>query len=160
MDTGQPISLLTGISNIYYIYPDYNEGEKMDWQWTSSLETGIEAIDGQHKELFRRIDQLELALYNGRAASELIILMEYLGSYISEHFELEERLMLDNAYPDFAVHAKQHQEFRNIYTGMLGEFKTRGSDSYLALDVDKKMRKWWENHILKMDLAYVPYLKK
>lgn len=68
--------------------------------------------------------------------------------------------MLDNAYPDFAAHAKQHQEFRNIYTGMLGEFKTRGSDSYLALDVDKKMRKWWENHILKMDLAYVPYLKK
>lgn len=61
----------------------------MDWQWTSSLETGIEAIDEQHKELFKRIDQLELALYNGRAASELVKLMEYLGLYITEHFELE-----------------------------------------------------------------------
>ena len=132
----------------------------MEWQWNSSLETGIEAIDEQHKELFNRIDQLELALYKGRAASELIKIMEYLGSYILEHFELEERLMLDKSYPDFALHAHQHQEFRNIYTGILNNFKARGSDSYLALDVDKKLRKWWENHILKMDMAYIPYLKK
>jgi hemerythrin len=132
----------------------------MDWEWSSSLETGIEQIDEQHKELFNRIDQLDLALYNGRSASELIKLMKYLGSYIIEHFELEEKLMLDNSYPDFALHARQHQEFRNLFTGILNDCNTRGSDSYLALDVDKKMRKWWENHILKMDMSYVPYLKK
>lgn len=132
----------------------------MEWQWNSSLETGIEQIDEQHKELFNRIDQLELALYNGRAASELVKLMEYLESYIVEHFELEEKLMLDNIYPDFAAHARQHAEFRNLCTGILNNFRSRGADSYLAIDVDKQMRKWWENHILKMDMAYLPYLKK
>ena len=132
----------------------------MDWQWDSRLETGIEQIDEQHKELFARIDALELAIYKGRAASELIKLMEYLESYISEHFDLEEKLMLDNIFPDYAIHSRQHNEFRTYCTGVLNTFKNKGSDSYMAIDVDKQMRKWWENHILKMDTAYIPFVKK
>ncbi len=131
----------------------------MEWQWDSRLETGIEEVDEQHKELFARIDSLELAIYNGRAASELIKLMEYLESYILEHFELEEKLMLDNTYPDFAAHSRQHNDFRTYCTGVLNTFKTKGTDSYLAIDIDKHMRKWWENHILKMDMAYIPFIK-
>jgi hemerythrin len=131
----------------------------MNWEWTSSLETGIEEIDEQHKELFNRIDKLELAIYKGRAAIELESLMKYLESYIIEHFEMEEQLMLDHIYPDFAAHARQHNEFRNIFTGILESCRNRGADSYLAIDVDKQMRKWWENHILKMDMAYIPFLK-
>jgi len=132
----------------------------MEWQWDSRLETGIKQIDEQHKELFKRIDQLELAVYKGKAAAELIKLLEYLESYITKHFEMEEKLMLENFYPDYALHVRQHQQFRSIWTEVLNKFKNRGGDSYLAIDVDKQMRKWWENHILKMDMAYIPYLKK
>jgi hemerythrin len=132
----------------------------MNWEWTSSLETGIEQIDEQHKELFNRIDKLELAIYKGRAAIELESLMKYLESYIIEHFEMEEQLMLDNIYPNFAAHSRQHNEFRNILTGIMDSCRNRGADSYLAIDVDKQMRKWWENHILKIDMAYIPFVKK
>jgi len=131
----------------------------MNWEWTSKLETGISQIDDQHKELFNRIDKLELAIYNGRASSELLALLEYLESYIIDHFEMEEQLMLDNFFPDFAAHSRQHNEFRNIFTGILDSCQNRGADSYLAIDVDKQMRKWWENHILKMDMAYIPFIK-
>jgi len=131
----------------------------MVWEWTERLETGIDEIDSQHKELFNRIDKLELAIYKGRATDELIKLMEYLESYIIEHFELEEKLMLDNFYPDFAVHVRQHTEFRTVCTGILNTFNDKGADSYLAIDIDKQMRKWWENHILKMDMAYIPFVK-
>lgn len=131
----------------------------MEWQWDSRLETGIEEIDKQHQELFNRIDQLELAIYKGKAAAELIKLMEYLESYILEHFELEEKLMLDNFFPDYAAHVHYHNEFRKICTDLLNNFKKKGGDSYLAIDIDKLMRNWWEKHILKMDMAYIPYLK-
>lgn len=141
--------------------PDYIKirGSNMEWQWDSRLETGIEEIDDQHKELFNRIDQLELAIYKGKAVPELIKLIEYLETYISEHFSLEEKLMLDNLYPDFAAHSHQHENFRTYINGVLQSFKNRGADSYLAIDIDKHMRKWWENHILKTDMEYVPYLK-
>ncbi len=132
----------------------------MNWEWTSSLETGIDLIDEQHKELFNKIDKLELAIYKGRSTIELGNLMKYLESYIGEHFEIEEQLMLDHTYPDFAAHSRQHNEFRKIFTGILDSCKNRGADSYLAINVDKEMRKWWENHILKMDMAYIPFVKK
>ena len=99
----------------------------MEWKWDSGLEIGIELIDEQHKELFSRIDQLELAIYKGKASFELIKLMEYLESYVIEHFEVEEKLMIDARYPDFAKHANQHNEFRKICSGILNNFKTRGA---------------------------------
>ena len=33
--------------------------------WTSEYNTNIESIDNQHKELFKKIDKLALALYKG-----------------------------------------------------------------------------------------------
>lgn len=130
------------------------------WQWNSRLETGIKVIDEQHKGLFKRIDQLEIAIYKGTAAEELKKIIEYLNSYIIEHLEAEEKILRDNNYIDYAKHKKQHDEFRTLCEHIIAQYNESGPDSYLAIDVDKQMRKWWEDHILKMDMAYVPYIKK
>lgn len=76
-----------------------------------------------------------------------------------DHFKMEEKLMIDCIYPDFEYHARQHEEFRKTFNEILDSVKNRGTDIYLAIDIDKQMRKWWEKHILKMDMAYLPYLK-
>ena len=163
------ILIYSGTMLIYYISMltiEFNHiyiillGIIMDWEWNSRLETGIKQIDEQHKELFNRIDQLELALYRGNSVTELLKLLEYLESYVVEHFQTEEKLLLDNFYPDFAIHSHQHESFRAYINGVLNDFKNKGADSYMAINIDKQMRKWWETHILKMDMAYVPYIKK
>lgn len=129
------------------------------WEWNSRLETGIKEIDEQHKGLFEQIDRLELAIYKGSAIEELKSIIEYLNVYINEHLETEEKLLRDCNFLDFEKHFEQHEEFRSLVAELLNRYK-KGADSYLALDVDKQLRKWWENHILKMDMAYVPYIKK
>jgi len=130
------------------------------WQWNARLETGIELIDEQHRELFARIDKLELAIYEGSAVNELKSVFEYLKTYIIEHLEAEEKLLSDCNYPDFDRHFEQHEEFRKLVAEMSSNYKEKGGDNYFAIDVDKQLRKWWENHILKMDLAYVPFVRK
>jgi len=130
------------------------------WEWDKRLETGIDEIDDQHRELFNRIDKLELAMYSGKGAAELKQLVEFLLSYVDEHLSSEERVMLDAGYPGFAKHAHQHNEFRKFFDELISSCRDRGADSYLAIDVDKKLRAWWENHILKMDMDYIPYVKK
>ena len=130
------------------------------WEWSSRLETGIELIDEQHRELFEMIDQLELAIYSGSASHELKSIFEYLNSYIAEHLEAEERLLRECNYPDFEKHAEEHDKFRKSIAEMSASYKKNGGDNYLALDVDKHLRKWWENHILKMDMAYIPFVRK
>jgi hemerythrin len=91
--------------------------------------------------------------------SELLYLCEYLESYVIEHFDLEEKLMYDAHYPHLSDHRQQHSEFRTTCKELSTSCRDRGADKYLAIDIDKKMRKWWENHILKLDLDYVPYIK-
>jgi len=130
------------------------------WQWNSRLETGIELIDEQHRELFARIDQLEIAIYNGSASHVLKSLLEYLNSYIVEHLEAEEQILRDCNYPDFDHHIEQHDEFRKLISEMSASYNEKGGDDYFAIDVDKQLRRWWENHILKMDMAYVPFVRK
>jgi len=130
------------------------------WQWNRQLETGIKEIDDQHRELFNRVDLLELAIYKGTSAAELKKVIEYLDSYIMDHLEAEERILRDCNFPDLDGHLKQHDEFRQLYAALLSQYKETGPDIYLALSIEKHMRKWWEEHILKMDMAYVPYVKK
>ncbi len=132
-----------------------------EWKWYKELETGIDEIDDQHMELFRRIDKLELALYSGMGTAELNSLIQYLESYISEHFETEEDLIYRISYPGqlFQKHHQQHNEFRSLFKDIFSDFQERGADKYLAIEVDKKMRQWWENHILKLDMDYVKYYK-
>ncbi len=129
--------------------------------WDHRLETGIESIDAQHWELFKRFDALELAIYEGRtrATTELVIMIEYLERYVTEHFDAEEELMLKANYPDLSRHRAEHEKFRLLFEGFRKEYKTKGADFYLTLDVDRELRKWWEHHILTIDMAYVPFLK-
>jgi hemerythrin len=129
------------------------------FEWDSRLETGIGVIDGQHRELFKRIDMLELAIYNGKSRDELIKMIDFLDYYADEHFTLEENVMKKNKYHDLSRHAQEHHDFRIMYKSIKDQFIKNGADSYLAIDVDKKIRKWWENHVMNTDMAYVPVLK-
>ncbi len=129
--------------------------------WDHRLETGIERIDTQHWELFKRFDALELAIYESRtrATTELVIMIEYLERYVTEHFDTEEELMMKANYPDLSRHRAEHEKFRRLFEGFKKEYKEKGADFYLTLDVDRELRKWWEHHILEVDMAYVPFLK-
>lgn len=127
--------------------------------WDSRLETGIRELDEYHRGLFEQIDSLELAIYNGSAADELKNIIDYLNSYLDEFLEIEEKILRECNYPDYERHVSQHNEFRLLCAGLVKQYR-KGADTYLAIDVDKEMRKWWENHIMKMDMAYVPFIKR
>lgn len=129
-------------------------------KWNKSLETGIKQIDAQHRELFSRIDKLELAILECEEEKELVRLIEYLESYVAEHFLAEEERMKTINYPDFPAHQEEHKKFTAFYNGLKKEYLSKGADCYLALDVDKEIRKWWESHVLKTDMAYIPWFKK
>ncbi len=128
-------------------------------EWDEKLETGIELIDTQHRELIKRIDALDLAIYGGKAKVELVIMLEYLASYVEAHFNTEEEMMMKVNYPDFSSHYEEHKKFKQVYARILQEYKVKGADNYLAMELDREVRKWLEHHLMVTDAAYVPYCK-
>lgn len=130
------------------------------FQWTDKYRTHILSIDKQYRGLFERLNNLALAIYKGECKSNLRELADFFEKYIEEHFTLEETLMKQNNYPNYVNHVMQHDQFRRMFKDFVNDLDRRGGDSYLAIRIEKELRRWWENHILKTDMQYVPHLAK
>ena len=128
------------------------------FKWTDKYRTHIRPIDKQHRELFERLNRLTPAVYKGECKKNLREPGDFFGNYIEEHLGLEEELMRRGNYPDYVIHVLVHDRFRKMFRDFMVELDRRGGDSYLAIQIEKDLRRWWENHILKSDMRYVPHI--
>jgi hemerythrin len=133
--------------------------EFKSYVWKEEYETGISEIDEQHRELFRRIDKLLLAMYKNEERSELDSLRKFMIEYIEDHFTYEENLMKRANYSDYIKHKNEHTSFITLYKSFEKEIVNKGAGIYLANRMVRDLRKWWENHILKVDMLYKPFIK-
>ena len=67
-------------------------------EWDVTLETGNEAVDGQHRALLAMFNELE-ATELEHGPDEVRSVLEGLTDYVSVHFAMEEDLMRTRAYP-------------------------------------------------------------
>lgn len=129
------------------------------FEWSEKYCTNIDQIDRQHRDLLYEIDRFGIAILNGESRQSLEKMLIFLEEYVENHFLLEEKLMRESKYDDQFRHIKNHNTFRALFSEFVDEFNKRGGDSYLALRLEREIRKWWIDHILDEDMKYVPYLK-
>src|SRR3972149_3293503 len=87
----------------------------MPFEWTQNLSIGVAEIDNQHKELFKRINNLLDACTQGKGKDEVLNTLRFLDDYVTVHFTEEERLQQKYNYPYYTSHKALHAEFiKNI----------------------------------------------
>jgi hemerythrin len=119
-------------------------------QWTPALSVGVDEIDAQHAELFRRAERLITALRAGDR-SQVLPLLAYLEEYVGTHFDLEERLMRELRYPGREAHAAAHQGFRKDFGAMVREFRRSGPTALVALTIHNWLSDWLRMHLGGVD---------
>jgi hemerythrin len=119
-------------------------------QWTQSLSVGVPEIDAQHQELFRRAEQLIIALRAGDR-SEVATLLRYLSEYIVTHFEEEEALMAASEYPDSELHRAAHDKFRMDVAELSAEYDRKGATPLVALTLHNWLSEWLRRHVSGAD---------
>src|SRR6266498_789797 len=92
-------------------------------EWTDKLATGISTIDSQHKELFKRINNLVSAIKQHRCKSEIDGTITFLDDYARVHFSDEERHMRDSNYGGLEEQREDHKK----YLAALAELKEQAS---------------------------------
>jgi hemerythrin len=88
---------------------------KFDWQ--DDLNTNIERIDEQHKELFRIARSIEQLLITGCTQIEdkrILYIICGLIDYICYNSYEEEKIMKKVNYSNYEYHIKSHEEFKKI----------------------------------------------
>jgi methyl-accepting chemotaxis protein len=127
--------------------------------WTPALAVGHEGIDAQHQELFRRIGQLLGALEQGNAA-ETTRLLEFLGTYVVDHFGMEERVMAEVGYPEAKMHLAAHARFIRDYQELAREFVVKGGGAAFGAKVKNWVVDWLVAHISQVDQRLATYVAR
>jgi len=127
--------------------------------WDRNLETGDPEIDGQHRELFDRIDKLLAASREKRSREEVGQTLTFLGDYVVEHFAAEERMMVLADYPEIEAHRAEHARFVQEFGILYREFKTEGPSTLFIIRVGNRVTGWLREHIYRTDRSLVEYLK-
>jgi len=129
------------------------------YRWDSSLETGHEKIDNQHRQLFAIYNDLVEALTKGKSRDEISKTIEFLSSYVFIHFQMEEDLQRDSGYTDYPRHKRLHDEFKATANGLIKKFNEEGpSDEFIAT-ITRVVGNWMFNHIKGDDFRMATFIK-
>lgn len=81
-------------------------------EWTEKHRIGHALLDSQHQMFFQMVQAAAQAL--GTEGPEAVrARLEFLVDYTRQHFEEEERMMREAAYPELDAHCAHHQRFRH-----------------------------------------------
>ncbi|MES9938763.1 MAG: bacteriohemerythrin [Sedimenticola sp.] len=123
-------------------------------QWSSSLDTGVDVIDEQHKRIVQYINELHDAQTSGSGNIGEVI--EDLVDYTVSHFAFEESLMEQAGYPFLEPHKKVHALFVKKVSGFVERFKA-GED--VTGELLGMLQRWLVNHIRNEDGDYSEIVK-
>lgn len=118
--------------------------------WTSELETGISAMDHDHRTLFDLANKVIIASEKSDLSGLKSSLLE-LQTELIAHFEREENLMADCIYEAAAQHQEEHQQLAGEIQEQINDLDTdKGNVTFIA----RFMRNWLLRHIVTKDAHF------
>ena len=128
-------------------------------QWTSNLSVGVEIIDAQHRELFRRFSDLIDACHEHHGEEQIAELLAFLDEYVVFHFGEEQKLMTHYAYPGFENHRREHESFIRRLQALQQDMAARGPTQALVSQTIRILLNWIVKHIKSVDVELGTFLK-
>lgn len=128
--------------------------------WTPDLATKVDEIDSQHRELFKRINDLLDACNQGRGKEEVQKVIRFLEEYVVTHFCEEEKYMEKYNYPGYKDHKAQHKEFAENFSQLKKQFDSEGPGVHIVISTNHIVVDWLRTHIRKVDKALGAFLQE
>ena len=120
--------------------------------WTSSLNTGIELVDTQHRRLVDIVNGIYEALEKGKSIKELGPSFKELISYTKTHFSDEQKIMRDFKWGNYNNHEGMHKDLTKQvidYVAELERGKQIKSDDLILF-----LKDWLIKHIMSEDKKF------
>ena len=128
-------------------------------QWSDEYLIGFEAVDDDHRELFKIINDLDAKLHGVTNVADCDISdeLDYFARYVKEHFDREEVVMRDNGFSHMSHHLLQHTNIRRAIVA-LRKIYAEQPELIDPGRLTNFLAGWLKNHILREDMEYKPFL--
>ena len=124
--------------------------------WDTSLSTGIDDIDDDHKKLLDVINVL--GTDDDKSREELTAILNDLVDYTRYHFSREEEMMEQHGYESLEKHQEEHGFFVAKLMD-LGEMLESEELSITRTEASAFLSMWLTRHIRWSDFDYVSCVK-
>ncbi|NEQ46005.1 MAG: hemerythrin family protein [Leptolyngbya sp. SIOISBB] len=126
--------------------------------WRDEYHTGHPEIDQQHQQLFQLVNQIHHLTQSEQPDHAAIYsqLNEFASCAIT-HFDLEEALMAQHGYPNFAVHCQTHRALVNKVQTLLTKFD-QTAETQVAV-VTEVLADWMVHHIRGEDRQMIRFFQ-
>ena len=131
----------------------------MAYQWDSSLESGYDKVDNQHRQLVTALNNLMDASKSGKGDMAVMQTLDFLTGYAIKHFADEERLQVDYDYPDYLNHKRIHDEFKGTVGAFTERVQKEGPTEEIIDTVSSAIGSWLLNHIRGDDFRMAAFVK-
>lgn len=132
----------------------------MKFNWENSLLLGVKEIDDEHKVLIEKVNVLFDALGDPKKSSLVILdTIDFLATYVVDHFNSEEKLQKKYQYPEFTEHHKIHEDFKNEILLLKKDIEDNGLSVTKKLAINKKLMSWLTHHIGVDDRKLADHIK-
>ena len=118
-------------------------------EWKDEFAVGIEPVDFEHRELIALINALHANL---SAPESALTVSEFLGEIyakIAAHFALEERVMRERGYDQYADHKADHERLLDDIRDIMDDYELRGAFDEETLAT--QLRDWFATHFSTKD---------
>ncbi len=126
--------------------------------WSKIYETGHPVVDGQHRNLFKLIKDLNFDMQQQDSKVTVADSIDKLSSYVATHFKTEEDLMKAMSYPDYEVHKIIHDGLKEQSEKLIKLYKLGKVD--LTATISKFLSDWLKHHIQDIDMKMIAWLKE
>ncbi len=118
-------------------------------QWKKDYAVGVDAVDHEHREMIELIN----GLYDNLMKADVeVSVAEFLGEVYAKivaHFALEERIMRERGYDQFAEHKADHERLLDDIREIMDDYEIRGAFEEEALA--ERLTSWFGDHFKTMD---------
>jgi hemerythrin len=90
--------------------------------WKPEYSVGIDSMDDEHRQMFQLINEIHEEMQERRDAESIEQFLGDTHSAIAMHFALEERVMREAGYEEYAAHKDDHEELLDQIRDMMDTF--------------------------------------
>jgi hemerythrin len=131
--------------------------------WKDRYRVGVDLIDRQHIELFRRISDFTQTIRNEENWEEKLDKVKetlfFMKDYVIIHFNAEESYQQRIDFPGYVEHKAIHADFKNTINEYVKLFEEEGFNQEKIHEFGAKLMTWLIMHVGRMDQQVGKYAK-
>ena len=117
--------------------------------WKPEYSVGIDAMDDEHHQMIRLINEIHAELSERCDAESVEQFLGDIHAAVAMHFALEERLMREAGYEEYAAHKDDHEDLLDQILEMMDIFAEDPDAGFKVLAA--RLSDWFSVHFSTFD---------